>query len=78
VAVSAGLTLKEGSFAFYTLPDGNYEVNIAENTLPPEARLQSAPKAALAVCSRTVPTAVQFEIERRPVLERPARKVLEQ
>ena len=71
-------TLRDGSFAFYNLPDGDYEVSIAENTLPPEATLKSACHAALAVRTGSVPAAVQFEIERRPMEEKPVRKVLEQ
>ena len=71
-------SLKDGSFAFYNLPDGDYEASIAENTLPPEARLRSPSNAAVTVRTGSIPTAVQFEIERRPVEEKPVRKILEQ
>jgi len=71
-------TLKDGSFAFYNLPDGGYEVSIDANTLPTEARLTSPSQAALTVRAGEVPTTVRFEIERRPVVEKPVHKVLEQ
>ena len=71
-------TLKDGSFAFYNLSDGDYEVRIAGNTLPPEAVLKSLSNAALTVRTGSVPTAVRFEIERRPMEEKPVRKILEQ
>ena len=71
-------TLKDGSFAFYNLPDGNYEASIAVGTLPPEAQLKSPSKAPVSVRSGSVLRAVEFQLERKPVEEKPVRKVLDQ
>jgi hypothetical protein len=71
-------TLQDGSFAFYNLPDGDYEVGIAVDTLPPLARLKSAPNAAVVVRAGSASAVVQFEIERRPIETKPVRKVLEE
>jgi hypothetical protein len=71
-------TLKDGSFAFYNTPEGDYQLRIDESTLPPEARLKSAPNAALGIRTGSAPAAVQFEIDRIPVQEKRIRKVLEQ
>jgi hypothetical protein len=71
-------TLRDGSFAFYNTPDGDYQLRMDESTLPPEARLQSAPNATVVIRTGGVPATVQFEIDRIPVQEKRIRKVLEQ
>jgi hypothetical protein len=71
-------TLNDGSFAFYNTPDGDYQLRIDERTLPPDARLKSAPNVALVIGAGSVPAAVQFEIDRIPAQEKRIRKVLEQ
>lgn len=71
-------TLKDGSFAFYNLPDGDYQVSLVQETLPPDALLKSEPALPIQVQTGAPPTALQFEIERRPEEPKPVRRVLEQ
>jgi hypothetical protein len=71
-------TLKDGSFAFYNTPDGDYQLRIDENTLPSEAKLKSAPNAALVIRAGSVPAPIKFEIDRIPMQKKRIRKVLEQ
>jgi len=70
-------TAKDGNFAFYNLPDGDYQASVAAETLPPEARLKG--EAAVPVVMRTgsAPPEVRFEIERTPAGDKPVRKVLD-
>jgi hypothetical protein len=70
-------TLKDGSFAFYNTPDGDYQLRIDESTLPPEARLKSSPNTVLAIRTGSAPGAAQLEIDRIPVQKKRIRTVLE-
>ena len=71
-------TLTDGSFAYYNLLEGSYQVSIAIETLPPDAILKSEPTVSIQVQNGIVPAPLQFEIERRPEEKKPVRKVLDQ
>jgi hypothetical protein len=44
-------TLRDGSFAFYNLPEGAYELTIGEDTLPPEAVLSTPARLPVVIRS---------------------------
>jgi hypothetical protein len=70
-------TAKDGSFAFYNLPENNYEVRIAAETLPAAASLKGDAAVHVVVRSGSVPPSVQFEIERLQPAEKPVRRVID-
>jgi hypothetical protein len=70
-------TAKDGSFAFYNLPDGAYRVRIEERGLPPEARVTGDAAVAVEISSGAAAPAVRFEIERQLSGAKPVRKVFE-
>ena len=70
------ITAADGSFAFYNVPDGEYEVRVAENTLPEEARAVGLLSTAVSVRSGSAGV-TEFLIERKPVQAKPVRKVVE-
>jgi hypothetical protein len=69
-------TDKDGNFAFYNLPEETYQVEIAVETLPAEARLKSDSAVPQVIRSGVAPKTVRFEIERRSV-EKPVRRVID-
>ena len=71
-------TTKDGSFAFYNLPEGEYQVMLAQETLPGDARLTSASEQRLEIRTGVAPTPIVFYLEKRPVEEKPIRRVLEE
>jgi hypothetical protein len=70
-------TAKDGSFAFYNLPEGAYIVRIEEKALGPEARVTGDLALPVAVRTGTATPAVRFEIERQRPGDKPVRKVFE-
>jgi hypothetical protein len=70
-------TERDGRFAFYNLPEGAYEVHVAGETLPAEARLKESGAAAVVIGAGRTPQPVRFEIERQRPAEKPVRRVIE-
>ena len=68
---------QDGSFAFYNLHEGEYEVVFDEQMLP-EGYLLASPARVRVVASSTNPTAAQieFELKLKPVQEKLVREVL--
>jgi hypothetical protein len=70
-------TAKDGGFAFYNVPEGDYEVKIAGERLPVEARLKGEAAVRVSIRTGSAPPLVQFEIERPQAEERPVRRVID-
>jgi hypothetical protein len=70
-------TLPDGSFAFYNLPVGEYEAEIAVDTLPDEATLLDQPKRPVSLGRGPAGAPLRFEIERTTTPVKPTRKVLD-
>ena len=70
---------QDGSFAFYNLPEGEYEVVFDEQTLP-EGYLLASPARLRVFASGVNPTAteIQFELKLKPVQEKPVREILQE
>jgi hypothetical protein len=68
----------DGTFAFYNLPDGDYEVSIAPDTIPATLRLKSAVSAGISIRTGETPPSVTFELEKKPVAGKVIRRVLEE
>jgi hypothetical protein len=68
---------QDGSFAFYNLREGEYEVVFDEQMLP-EGYMLASPARVRVVASSTNPTAAQieFELKLKPVQEKLVREVL--
>jgi hypothetical protein len=68
---------QDGSFAFYNLPEGEYEVVFDEQTMP-EGYLLASPARVRVLASNTNPPAAEiaFELKLKPVEEKPVREVL--
>jgi uncharacterized membrane protein YgcG len=70
---------QDGSFAFYNLREGEYEVVFDEQTLP-EGYLLASPARVRVLASSTNPPAaeMQFELKLKPVEEKPVREILQE
>jgi hypothetical protein len=69
---------QDGSFAFYNLREGEYEVAMDQQTLP-EGFLLASPASVHVLASNTKPpAAIGFELKVKPAPEKPVRKILEQ
>jgi hypothetical protein len=69
---------QDGSFSFYNLREGEYEVTVDTQTVPEGYLL--APPATVHVSARTTTVAppVVFELKQKPEAVKPVRKILEQ
>jgi uncharacterized membrane protein YgcG len=69
---------QDGTFAFYNLREGEYEVVFDERTLP-EGCLLASPARVRVLASSTNPPAaeMQFELKLKPVEEKPVREILQ-
>jgi hypothetical protein len=69
----------DGSFAFYNLREGEYEVVLDEQTLP-EGCLLASPARVRVVATRTsLPAAkIEFKLKPKPVQEKPVREILQE
>lgn len=70
-------TTKDGGFAFYNVPEGDYVATIAAATLPKGARVRGADGFPVVIRTGTVPAAVRFEIEQVRTVEKPVRRVVD-
>jgi uncharacterized membrane protein YgcG len=70
---------QDGSFAFYNLREGEYEVVFDEQTLP-EGYLLASPARVRVLTSNTNPPAAEiaFELKLKPVQEKPVREILQE
>jgi hypothetical protein len=69
---------QDGSFAFYNLREGEYEVAFDEQTLP-EGCLLASPARVRVLASSTNPAAeIAFELKLKPVEEKPVREILQE
>ena len=70
---------QDGSFAFYNLREGEYEVVLDEHTLP-EGYLLASPARVRVLASSTNPPAggIEFELMPKPVQEKPVHEILKQ
>lgn len=74
-------TNENSRFAFYDLPEGDYEIQLAKASLPEGARMVSPAKVAVRVRYGTSPAPVSFryqigEPNHKPQKERPGRRVV--
>jgi hypothetical protein len=68
----------DGSFGFYNLREGQYEVVIDEQTLP-EGYLLASPARVRVLASTTNPAApIRFELKLKPPKEKPVREMLKE
>jgi hypothetical protein len=70
-------TEKDGTFAFYNVPEGLYGVSIGQSTLPPDAVLKSDAVVRVDLRSGTPPAIVRFEIGQQAPAEKPVRRVID-
>jgi peptidoglycan-associated lipoprotein len=70
---------QDGSFAFYNLREGEYEMVFDEQTLP-EGYLLASPARVRVLASSTNPPAgeIEFELKLEPVPEKPVREILQE
>jgi hypothetical protein len=71
------MTAKDGSFHFYNLREGDYQVALDPSTLPENSELQSPAKVAAAVRVGTALPSVDFQFTSKSD-QKPVRKVLVQ
>jgi hypothetical protein len=69
-------TAKDGTFAFYNVPEGVYDVTIGE-ALPAGAVLKNGAPVRVALRSGTTGAMVRFEIEQQRPVEKPVRRVID-
>jgi hypothetical protein len=69
---------QDGSFYFYNLREGDYEVAIDPQTLPDGYLLASPASARVSPRSFTAPPRVEFELKTKPVAVKPVRETLQQ
>jgi hypothetical protein len=68
----------DGSFSFYNLREGDYEVTIDTQTLPEGFELASPPSEHASPRSSAAPPHVVFELKVKPQAAKPVREILEQ
>jgi uncharacterized membrane protein YgcG len=69
---------QDGSFAFYNLPEGEYEVLLDEPTLPEGYLLASPARLRVSASGASPPTEIQFELKLRPAQEKPIQEILKE
>jgi uncharacterized membrane protein YgcG len=69
---------QDGSFAFYNLREGEYEVVFNEQTLPEGYLLASPARARVFASSANPPAEIAFELKLKPVQEKPVREILQE
>jgi hypothetical protein len=69
---------QDGSFNFYNLREGDYEVVIDPQTVPDGYLLASPASVRVSPRSITTPPRVQFEIKAKPEAVKPVREILQQ
>jgi uncharacterized membrane protein YgcG len=69
---------QDGSFAFYNLREGEYEVVFDEQTLPEEYLLASPVRVRVLASSTNPPAEITFELKNKPVQEKPVREILQE
>jgi hypothetical protein len=67
----------DGTFSFYNLREGAYEVEIDAATLP-DGYLLASPARVTVAASSTIPPPVGFELKLKPQVEKPVREMLKQ
>jgi hypothetical protein len=68
----------DGSFFFYNLREGDYEVVIDPQTIPDGYLLASPAIVRVSPRSFTAPPRVEFELKAKPVAVKPVREILQQ
>jgi uncharacterized membrane protein YgcG len=69
---------QDGSFAFYNLREGQYEVVFDEQTLPEGYLLASPARVQVLASSTKPPTEITFELKIKPVPEKPVHEILQE
>jgi hypothetical protein len=69
---------QDGSFAFYNLREGEYEVVFDEQTLPEGYLLASPARVRLLATNANPPAEIAFELKPNPVQEKPIREILQE
>ena len=69
---------QDGSFSFYNLREGDYEVVIDPQTVPEGYLLTSPASARVSPRSFTAPPRVDFELKAKPAPVKPVREILQQ
>jgi len=68
---------QDGSFAFYNLREGPYEMVFDEQTLPEGFALASPARAQALASSANPPAPIKFELKAKPPQEKPVREILQ-
>jgi hypothetical protein len=68
----------DGTFSFYNLREGQYEVEIDLETLPEGYLLASPARVPVAASSTNPPPPIGFEVKLKPQVEKPVREMLKQ
>jgi hypothetical protein len=69
---------QDGSFAFYNLREGEYEVVFDEQTLPEGYLLASPARVRLLATNANPPAEIAFELKPKPVQEKPIHEILQE
>jgi uncharacterized membrane protein YgcG len=69
---------QDGSFAFYNLREGEYEVLFDEQTLPEEYLLASPARVRVLASNTKPPAEITFELKNKPVPEKPIHEILQE
>ena len=69
---------EDGTFSFYNVTEGHYEVEIDVSTLPEGYILASPARVAVAASSTGATAAFGFELKIKPAVEKPVREMLKQ
>jgi len=69
---------QDGSFYFYNLREGDYEVLVDPQTLPDGYLLASPGSVRVSPRSFTAPPRVEFELKPKPEAVKPVREILQQ
>jgi uncharacterized membrane protein YgcG len=69
---------QDGSFAFYNLREGEYEVVFDEQTVPEGYLLASPARVRVLASSAKAPAEIAFELKIKPVPEKPVHEILQQ
>jgi uncharacterized membrane protein YgcG len=69
---------QDGSFTFYNLREGEYEVVFDEQTLPEGYLLASPARMRVLATNAKPPAESVFELKLKPVVEKPIREILQE
>jgi hypothetical protein len=69
---------EDGTFSFYNVTEGHYEVEIDVATLPEGYILASPPRVSVAASSTGATAPFGFELKIKPAVEKPVREMLKQ